>query len=71
MNKAYIKQRISIFCGSDIDANDDSQVTEVLQRKFNILLPQRPTLDSSLAAVISDHEIISLIIKYRSKNILA
>lgn len=66
MNKEYIKQRISIFTGMDIDPTIDSQVVEALQKKFNIHLPQRSSVDASLEAAISDHEIISLIIRYRS-----
>ncbi len=66
MSVEFIKQRISIYSGTDIDPMIDSQVVELLQRKFNIKLPQRSSLDDALAAAISDHEIISLIIKYRS-----
>jgi len=66
LNKAFIKQRIDIFADMDIDPAIDSQVIELLQRKFNILLPQRPTLDEALEVVIKSHEIIGLIIQYRS-----
>ena len=65
-SKEFILQRICIFAGKDIDPRVDEQVTELLQRKFNIMLPQRSTMDEALAAAISDHEIIGLIIKYRS-----
>ncbi|MFT7527256.1 MAG: hypothetical protein ACI9LY_002411, partial [Arenicella sp.] len=34
--------------------------------KFNIRLPQRPSLDNSLSSATSDHEIISLILQYRA-----
>lgn len=51
----------------DMDPDIDTQVIDVLRRKFNIYLPQRPTLDESLTATISDHEIISLITEYRTK----
>lgn len=68
MNKEFVRQRIAIFCGTDIDPSIDSQVAEILPRKFNIALPQRASLDDALEASISDHEIISLIIKYRSLN---
>lgn len=51
----------------DIDPDIDTQVIDVLRRKFNIYLPQRPTLNESLKAAISDHEIISLITEYRTK----
>lgn len=66
MNKEFVKQRIAIFCGMDIDPAIDSQVTDILKKKFNIFLPQRTSLDDALEATVSDHEIISLIIKYRS-----
>lgn len=67
MDKEFIKQRISVFAGTDIDPDIDTQVIDVLRRKFNIYLPQRPTLNESLGAAISDHEIISLITEYRTK----
>ena len=67
MDKEFIKQRISVFAGIDIDPDIDTQVIDVLRRKFNIYLPQRPTLNESLDAAISDHEIISLITEYRTK----
>ena len=66
LNKEFIRQRISIFSGMDIDPAVDSQVVDILLRKFNIHLPQRATLDEALAATISDHEVISLISQYRS-----
>ena len=66
LNKEFIKQRISVFAGIDVDPDIDTQVIDVLRRKFNIYLPQRPTLNESLNAAISDHEIISLITEYRT-----
>jgi hypothetical protein len=68
LNKAFIKQRIAIFADKDIDPAIDSEVIELLQRKFNILLPQRPTLDEALEVVIKTHEVIGLIIQYRSAS---
>jgi len=68
VSKEFIYQRISIFAGMDIDPTIDSQVTEMLQNKFNIFLPQRASLDDALEAATSNHEIVSLIIKYRSLN---
>ena len=50
----------------DIDPAIDSQVIEVLQRKFNILLPQRPNLNEALEVVAKDHELIGLLLQYRS-----
>lgn len=68
MNKDYLLQRIHIFAGYEIDPLDDRKVTELLMNKFEILLPQRRTLDESLAASGSDHEIVSLILKYRKNS---
>lgn len=68
MTKDFLKQRISIYAGIDIDPDIDSQVVEMLRNKFNIFLPQRSSLDESLSASISSHEIIKLILKYRSMN---
>lgn len=65
-SKEFILQRISIYAGKDIDPHSDKQVEEVLRSKLNINLPQRPSMNESLAATISDHEIIDLIIKYRT-----
>ena len=65
MNRAFIRQRIAIFSDIDIDPDIDSQVIEVLQRKFNILLPQRPSLNESLEVVVKTHEIIGLLLQYR------
>ena len=64
-NKDFILQRIRIFSGLEIDPNIDEQVDEVLKDKFEIMLPQRRTMNESLAASTSDHEILELILKYR------
>ena len=66
MNREFIQQRIAVFAGTAIDPNTDSEVIEMLKRRFNIHLPQRPTLDEALKACISDHEIINLISDYRA-----
>ena len=66
MNRDFIHQRICIFSGKEIDPNSDEQVINILRDKFNIYLPQRPTLDEALASSGSDHEVIHLIIQYRS-----
>lgn len=68
MGKDYLKKRISIYAGTDIDPNIDSQVVKILRNKFNIALPQRSSLDDALSDATSSHEIIELIIKYRSMN---
>ena len=65
-DKKFILQRICIFAGKPIDPLSDQQVTEVLHNKFEIMLPQRRSMDESLAAVTSDHDIVKLIIQYRS-----
>ena len=65
-SKAFTLQRICIYAGVEFDPNSDDQVKEVLQNRFNILLPQRQTMIEALEAVVSDHEIIDLILTYRS-----
>jgi len=65
-NKKFIYQRIGIYVGKEFDPTIDNQVEEALRSKFNIHLPQRPTLNESLASAISDHEIIGLILEYRT-----
>ena len=66
MSKEFISQRIAVYAGKQIDPNSDKQVEEVLLSKFNIHLPQRRSMNESLIAAISDHEILRLIIEYRS-----
>ncbi len=65
-SKEFILQRICIYAGQIIDPNSDSQVEEILLRKFNIHLPQRRSMNESITAAISTHEILSLIIQYRT-----
>ncbi len=65
-NKDFIYQRIRIYAGKEFDPTVDEQVEEVLRSKFNIHLPQRASLNDSLSSSISDHEIIELILQYRS-----
>lgn len=67
-DKNYIFERIQNFAGKDFDPTADSQVAAVLRSKFNIYLPQRISIDKSLESTSSDHEIISLILKYRTMN---
>ncbi len=64
-NKDFIYQRISVFAGQQFDPTIDKHVTEILRYKFNIHLPQRATINESLASATSDHEIIGLILQYR------
>ncbi len=65
-NKDFIHQRICVFAGKEIDPDSDAQVQEVLRNKFDINLPQRRSLNESLASTSSDHEIINLILQYRT-----
>lgn len=65
-NKEFIHQRICIYVGKDFSPTVDREVSEVLRSKFNIHLPQRATMNESLASAISDHEIIGLILEYRT-----
>lgn len=66
IDKSFILQRICNYVGKDINPDNDAEVTDVLKRKFNILLPQRRSLNDSLTSVASDHEIIALLKEYRS-----
>ena len=65
-SKAFIQQRICNFAGDDIDLNSDQEIQEMLRYKFNIYLPQRPSLNESLESATSDHEIIDLLKQYRA-----
>jgi len=68
MNKDFILQRICIFSGKELDPNSEEQVIDLLKDKFNIYLPQRRTLDEALTSSGSDHEIIQLILQYRTAS---
>jgi DNA polymerase I-like protein with 3'-5' exonuclease and polymerase domains len=65
-NKEFISRRINIYAGREVDPTSDKDVQDVLRSKFNIHLPQRKTMNESLVATVSDHEIIRLILQYRS-----
>ncbi|WP_166267832.1 hypothetical protein [Marinobacter caseinilyticus] len=65
-NKEFIHQRICIYLGQEFDPSVDAQVKAALRNKFNIRLPQRPSLNESLSLATSDHEIIGLILQYRT-----
>jgi len=65
-NKEFIYQRIRIYVGKDFDPAVDGQVENILRSKFNIHLPQRTSLNDSLASTKSDHEIVGLILQYRT-----
>ena len=65
-NKEFIHQRIRIYADKDFDPAVDAHVKAVLSSKFNIHLPQRTSMNESLVSATSDHEIISLILQYRT-----
>jgi len=65
-NKDFILQRIHIFAGEEFDPNNDMQVINMLKEKFEIMLPQRRSMNDSLASTTSDHDIVGLILKYRT-----
>lgn len=67
-NKEFTRQRICIYADKDIDPAVDEQVEEVLRSKFNIHLPQRRSMNESLESATTEHEIIDLILKYRTMN---
>ena len=66
--KEFILQRICIFTDKDFNPSDDKQVKEVLRSKFNIHLPQRTSMNDALTSTTSDHEIIGLILQYRTMD---
>lgn len=65
-DKVFILQRICIYAGRQVDPNSDPQVKDVINNVLGIKLPQRRTLNESLAATNDEHEIIGLIKKYRN-----
>ncbi len=67
MDKSFVLERINVFAGQPIDPASDLEVKQLLRNKFNIALPQRRTLNESLEAVASDHDVIDLIIQYRQQ----
>lgn len=65
-NKEFIYQRIRVYVGKDFDPAIDGEVESILRSKFNIHLPQRTSLNDSLSSTKSDHEIVGLILQYRT-----
>ena len=65
-SKEFIFQRIRIYTNKDFDPTIDEDVVQILRNKFNIYLPQRSTLNDSLSSTASAHEIVELILKYRT-----
>ncbi|CAA0109081.1 Uncharacterised protein [BD1-7 clade bacterium] len=66
VNKDFIHQRICAYAGKEIDPTIDAEVVEILRSKFNIHLPQRASINDSLASAASDHEILTLLLQYRT-----
>lgn len=67
-NKDFLLQRLCAYAGKNFDPNSDKEVADMLRTKFNIHLPQRPTFNESLAATISDHEVLALLVQYRTMS---
>lgn len=65
-NKEFIRQRVFNYAGQTIDLESDAEIVTVLRQKFDIRLPQRPSMQQSLMSTKSDHEIIGLILQYRA-----
>lgn len=65
-SKKNILEKICIFAEKDFDPTIDKDVVQILRDKFNIYLPQRSALNESLESTASSHEIIELILKYRT-----
>lgn len=64
--KTFLHTRICNFLGKVIDLNLDSELEIALREQLNIRLPQRASLNESLSSSNSDHEIIGLLLQYRS-----
>ena len=60
--------RMRSLAGDDFDPDSDEQVITVLKRRFNIYLPQRRNLFESLSHTNSDHEIIDLLLRHRTRS---
>ena len=67
-NKEFVQQKICIYTDNNFDPDTDESVTNVLRDKFNIRLPQRASLNESLASTASSHEIVELILQYRTMD---
>ncbi len=66
-SKEFIRKRIATFFGEeDVDPCMDKEVTALLKSHLSIYLPQRSSFDDSLSSTTSDHEVLQLIIQYRS-----
>lgn len=67
-NKAVIYQKIGAYTHENFNPNIDEDVITMLRNTFNIHLPQRSALNESLASTASNHEIIELILQYRTMS---
>jgi hypothetical protein len=67
IDKTFLRQKIALFFGEDIDPDKDEQVVAMLRSKFNIRLPQRTQLNAALQASASTHAVIELLLDYRSQ----
>lgn len=65
-SKEFLLQRIRVYAHAEIDPCVDEQVKAMLKSRFNILLPQRPSMNQSLLSAKSEHEILALILEYRA-----
>lgn len=65
-NKDFVYQRICNYSGEEFDPNEDHKVLKILRSRFNIHLPQRASINDALEAATSDHEIVELILQYRT-----
>lgn len=67
-DNSILYQRICNFTHSGFDPTNDANVILILRNTFDVHLPQRSSLDKSLEAAASEHEIINLILRYRMKK---
>ncbi len=67
-NKDFMLQRLTNFAGKPFDPNCDKEVADILRSKFNIHLPQRTSFNESLKSTTSDHEILGLLVEYRTMS---
>ena len=66
IDKAFLRQKIAVFFGEDIDPDMDQEVITLLRTKLNIRLPQRTQLNAALQASASTHAVIELLLEYRT-----
>ena len=64
--KTFLHTRICNFLGKVVDLNLDSELEVALREQLNIRLPQRANMNESLSSSNSDHEIIGLLLQYRT-----